>query len=120
MTQIHYLKWPNLQAPSHPGPMLTLVKDIRQEVLSMERGDCTIVVHCSDGSGRTGTLISLYQLMEMMDERFESNRLSDASLCTTTDEMIKNGIDVFETVFNLRSRRSYMVSNKNMDLTLEY
>ena len=61
-----------------------------------------ILVHCSAGVGRTGTLITLYKMMEEIEELIpkveeegESSNLS---------------IDIFNTVFNFRSKRMYMVS----------
>lgn len=110
VAQIHYLKWPNLQAPSHPGPMINLVKDVRNEVLSLKKDECKIVVHCSEGSGRSGTFIALYRLMETIDQRFEGQSLLKSTLPTTTEQMVTDAIDIFETVLSLRSQRMQMVS----------
>ena len=87
-----------------------MVKYVRQEIKSMNKDECTIVVHCSDGSGRTGTFIALYNLMEIMDEKLNCQvTYKKQSSSTTTNQMLKDGLDIFETVLNLRSKRMQMV-----------
>ena len=87
-----------------------MVKYVRQEIKNLNKDACTIVVHCSDGSGRTGTFIALYNLMGIMDERLDcqvSYKREQSN--TTAKKMLKDGIDIFETVLNLRSKRMQMV-----------
>ena len=64
-----------------------------------------MLVHCSAGAGRSGTFIALYQAMELLDKHLRKNVKADnfytAARCTK--------IDLFNTVFNLRSKRSQMV-----------
>ena len=93
--------------------MLNLVKEVRNEIL--DREECKIVVHCSEGSGRTGTFIALYRLMEIMDERLQqpsirNNFQTSTDATSTANQMVTQGIDVFETVLNLRRKRMQMVS----------
>ena len=114
ITQFHFMKWPKLKVPDRSGPILTLAKDLRQEVLSLKKDDCTVLVHCSDGSGRTGTFIALYHLMENMDQRLSQEFLvmrDRDSGRYLPDELVKNTVDVFDTVFTLRSRRASMVGH---------
>ena len=101
--------------------MLNLIKEIRNEILDLDREECKIVVHCSDGYGRTGTFIALYRLMEIMDERLQQPGMGN-SLQTSTDatstanQMVSQGIDIFETVSYLRRKRMQMVSKHGKPL----
>jgi len=52
-----------------------------------------VIVHCSAGVGRTGTFIALYKLMEKIDEG-----------------IIRDTIDIYNEVFQLRQDRCFMVS----------
>ena len=89
---------------------MNMVQHIRQEIKNMNKVEPTIVVHCSDGSGRTGTFLALYTLMEIMDEKLNSQVCTTKESSTTTaNKMIKDGIDIFETVLSLRSQRMQMV-----------
>ena len=61
-----------------------------------------ILVHCSAGVGRTGTLITLYKMMEEIEDLLPKvEKEGDSSNLS---------IDIFNTVFNFRSKRMYMVS----------
>ena len=51
-----------------------------------------MIVHCSAGVGRTGTFIALYKLMEKIDEG-----------------VVRDTIDVYNEVFQLRQDRCFMV-----------
>ena len=61
-----------------------------------------ILVHCSAGVGRTGTLITLYKMMEEIEDLLPKIEGEGASSTLS--------IDIFNTVFNFRSKRMYMVS----------
>ena len=94
--------------------MLNLVKEVRNEIQDLDQEECKIVVHCSEGCGRTGTFIALYRLMEIMDARLqetdmENNIQAFTGAISTANQMITQGIDVFETVLNLRRQRMQMV-----------
>ena len=81
-----------------------MVKDVRKlinEKMKARREKINILVHCSAGVGRTGTFIALYQLMERLD-----------FLVPTYEKggIYKNkSVDIFNTAFNLRSKRVFMV-----------
>ena len=62
--------------------------------------------------GQTGTFIALYRLMEILDIKMEKMfRKSKKELVENASYYLHNiSIDVFETVYDLRSRRMKMVS----------
>ena len=69
--------------------------------LSKKSNKINILVHCSAGVGRTGTLIALYQMMEELDHLVPRSEQEGGNSDLS--------IDIFNTVFNLRSKRTYMV-----------
>ncbi|XP_076806581.1 receptor-type tyrosine-protein phosphatase beta-like [Clavelina lepadiformis] len=70
---------------------------IRSE-LKKDANPGPVVVHCSNGSGRTGTFISLDRLLQEMQE--------------------KSSVNIFETVQQLRQDRMVMVENFSQYLVL--
>ncbi|XP_007419889.1 receptor-type tyrosine-protein phosphatase-like N, partial [Python bivittatus] len=63
LTQFHFLSWPAEGIPTTTRPLL----DFRRKVNKCYRGrSCPIVVHCSDGAGRTGTYILIDMVLNRM------------------------------------------------------
>ncbi|XP_044159186.1 receptor-type tyrosine-protein phosphatase-like N [Bufo gargarizans] len=63
LTQFHFLSWPAEGIPSSTRPLL----DFRRKVNKSFRGrSCPIIVHCSDGAGRTGTYILVDMVLSRM------------------------------------------------------
>nr|XP_046259028.1 protein tyrosine phosphatase receptor type Na [Scatophagus argus] len=63
LTQFHLLSWPADGIPSSTRPLL----DFRRKVNKCYRGrSCPIIVHCSDGTGRTGTYILIDMVLNRM------------------------------------------------------
>ncbi|XP_026219802.1 receptor-type tyrosine-protein phosphatase-like N isoform X2 [Anabas testudineus] len=63
LTQFHFLSWPALDIPTSTRPLL----DFRRKVNKCYRGrSCPIIVHCSDGTGRTGTYILIDMVLNRM------------------------------------------------------
>ncbi|KAM9304961.1 receptor-type tyrosine-protein phosphatase-like N isoform 1-T1 [Gastrophryne carolinensis] len=63
LTQFHFLSWPAEGIPSSTRPLL----DFRRKVNKSFRGrSCPIIVHCSDGVGRTGTYILIDMVLNRM------------------------------------------------------
>ena len=91
--------------------MINLIKKIRQEIRSLQLASTKVVVHCSNGVGQTGTFIALYQLMEGLDAKMDKMfRNSKKELVENASFYLHNiTLDVFETVFQLRSKRINMV-----------
>ena len=110
--QYQYTDWEDNSVPKSPDPILNLVKKVRQEIRSLQLTSSKILVHCSNGMGQTGTFIALYQLMDVMDSKMEKMfQKSKKELVESASYYLHNiSIDVFRTVYELRSRRMKMVS----------
>ncbi|KAJ0070168.1 hypothetical protein NL108_002481, partial [Boleophthalmus pectinirostris] len=63
LTQFHLLSWPADGIPTSTRPLL----DFRRKVNKCYRGrSCPIIVHCNDGTGRTGTYILIDMVLNRM------------------------------------------------------
>ncbi|KAK5645165.1 hypothetical protein RI129_006465 [Pyrocoelia pectoralis] len=90
VTQFHFLSWPETGIPSSTKALL----EFRRKVNKSYRGrSCPIVVHCSDGAGRTGT----YCLIDMVLSRMAKGAKE---------------IDIAATLEHLRDQRPRMVATK--------
>ena len=104
--QVHYRGSTDFDVPDETHHTIDLVKYIRKKIQTTmsHRGDkVNILVQCSSSVGKTGTFIALYKLMEELDSlvpKFE-NEGTDSNL----------SIDIFNTVFVLRSKRMQMVGS---------
>lgn len=54
--QYHFTSWPETFVPRDPGPVLSFLQDINDKQESLDEPG-PVVVHCSAGIGRTGTII---------------------------------------------------------------
>ncbi|KAJ2522902.1 Tyrosine-protein phosphatase non-receptor type 13 [Coemansia sp. RSA 1939] len=57
--QLHYTDWPDHGVPSSPVSLLLLLKELHSAAGSQPDASAPVVVHCSAGVGRSGTLIVL-------------------------------------------------------------
>lgn len=90
VTQFHFLSWPEAGVPASTKALL----EFRRKVNKSYRGrSCPIVVHCSDGAGRTGT----YCLIDMVLSRMAKGAKE---------------IDIAATLEHLRDQRPKMVATK--------
>nr|CAD7406941.1 unnamed protein product [Timema poppensis] len=90
VTQFHFLSWPDGGVPLSTKALL----EFRRKVNKSYRGrSCPIVVHCSDGVGRTGT----YCLIDMV-----LNRMAKGA----------KEIDIAATLEHIRDQRPQMVRTK--------
>ena len=83
----HYLQWKDFNAPEHAPAMLKFVKRINEAW----SGSSPILVHCSAGVGRSGTLIAIDSLTQAMEE--------------------EGSVSIFQTVSDLRIQRNYLVQS---------
>ena len=83
----HYLQWKDFNAPEHAPAMLKFVKRINEAW----SGSSPILVHCSAGVGRSGTLIAIDSLTQCMEE--------------------EGSVSIFQTVSDLRRQRNYLVQS---------
>ncbi|XP_005189076.1 tyrosine-protein phosphatase 69D isoform X2 [Musca domestica] len=88
ITQYHYLVWKDFMAPEHPHALIKFVRHINA-VYSVQRGP--ILVHCSAGVGRTGTLVALDSLLQQLEE--------------------EDQVSIFNTVCDLRHQRNFLVQS---------
>ncbi|XP_029556064.1 receptor-type tyrosine-protein phosphatase N2 isoform X3 [Salmo trutta] len=90
VTQFHFLSWVDHSIPDSARTLL----DFRRKVNKCYRGrSCPIIVHCSDGAGRSGT----YILIDMV-----LNRMAKGA----------KEIDIAATLEHLRDQRAGMVQTK--------
>ncbi|XP_062259698.1 receptor-type tyrosine-protein phosphatase N2-like [Platichthys flesus] len=91
VTQFHFLTWLNQNVPETSRTLL----DFRRKVNKCYRGrSCPIIVHCSDGAGRSGT----YTLIDMV-----LNKMAKGA----------KEIDIAATLEHLRDQRPGMVQTKD-------
>uniref|UniRef100_A0A1A8DAQ8 Protein tyrosine phosphatase, receptor type, N polypeptide 2 n=1 Tax=Nothobranchius kadleci TaxID=1051664 RepID=A0A1A8DAQ8_NOTKA len=91
VTQFHFLTWLNQSVPETSRTLL----DFRRKVNKCYRGhSCPVIVHCSDGAGRTGT----YILIDMV-----LNRMAKGA----------KEIDIAASLEHLRDQRPGMVQTKD-------
>ncbi|XP_076231985.1 tyrosine phosphatase IA-2 [Calliopsis andreniformis] len=90
VTQFHFLSWPENGVPYSTKALLEFRRKINK---SYKGRSCPIIVHCSDGAGRTGT----YCLIDMVLNR-----------------MMKGAkeIDIASTLEHIRDQRPDMVATK--------
>ena len=55
----HYLQWKDFNAPEHAPAMLKFVKRINEDHQRSKTLNPPILVHCSAGVGRSGTLVAI-------------------------------------------------------------
>ncbi|XP_029936530.1 protein tyrosine phosphatase receptor type Na [Myripristis murdjan] len=91
LTQFHLLSWPADGIPTSTRPLL----DFRRKVNKCYRGrSCPIIVHCSDGTGRTGTYILIDMVLNRMAKGVKE-------------------IDIAATLEHIRDQRPGLVRSKD-------
>lgn len=83
--QYHFKKWPDHDCPQNTMDLIKFLTIIKTE----KRSSAPIVIHCSAGVGRTGTLIALDVLIQKIKD--------------------EKKVNVFEVVKKLRQQRVKMV-----------
>ena len=88
--QYHFTSWPDFGVPRHSTPLLYFLRRIRNaHHYSNER---PILVHCSAGVGRTGSLITI-----------------DVELQRARQKQV---VDPFNYVLQMREKRNHMVQTE--------
>ncbi|XP_012148042.2 receptor-type tyrosine-protein phosphatase H isoform X2 [Megachile rotundata] len=90
ITHLHFKEWPDHDIPEGFDSMINFCQIVRRYILA-NKG--YLVVHCSAGIGRTGTLIAL----DILLQHLRDNRK----------------LDVFGTVYRLRHHRINMVQKES-------
>jgi protein tyrosine phosphatase len=90
----HFLAWPDHGVPKETETLNALIRDLHWE----KTAKTPIIVHCSAGIGRTGTLIALSHLKTIID--------------TQKQQGIDLGVSIFSIVRRLREQRNFMVQSK--------
>ncbi|XP_064803365.1 receptor-type tyrosine-protein phosphatase-like N [Oncorhynchus masou masou] len=91
LTQFHLLSWPSNGIPTSTRPLL----DFRRKVNRCYRArSCPIIVHCSDGTGRTGTYILIDMVLNRMAKGVKE-------------------IDIAATLEHIRDQRPNLVRTKD-------
>ncbi|KAM4031120.1 tyrosine-protein phosphatase non-receptor type 6 [Anomaloglossus baeobatrachus] len=89
-----YLSWPDHGVPADPGGVLSFLGEVNRKQESIP-GAGPIIVHCSAGIGRTGTIIVIDMLVD-----------------TIQTKGLDCDIDVQKTIQMVRSQRSGMVQTE--------
>ncbi|XP_062251206.1 receptor-type tyrosine-protein phosphatase C isoform X2 [Platichthys flesus] len=87
--QFQFLKWVNRELPETPQCLADMMKEIKKGGGGSKSQ--TTVVHCNDGSSRSGVFCALWNLLD----------------CAHTEKVI----DVFQVVKTLRKERQSMISS---------
>ncbi|XP_068670555.1 receptor-type tyrosine-protein phosphatase F-like [Montipora foliosa] len=87
--QFHFTAWPDHGVPSHPTPLLSLV---RHSFSANRENVGPMVVHCSAGVGRTGTFVTLDVMLQRISQ--------------------EDSVDVFGFVRQMRYQRNFMVQTE--------
>lgn len=90
LSHLHFREWPDFGVPESTDVMIHFCQTVRHHALAAEGG--LILVHCSAGVGRTGTLIAVDILLQQICENKK--------------------VDIFGTVFELRKQRVNMVQTE--------
>ncbi|KAE9421455.1 hypothetical protein Angca_002224, partial [Angiostrongylus cantonensis] len=90
--QLHYMEWPDHGCPSGEKQLINMI-----EKMAELQGQCDtpVLVHCSAGVGRTGTIISVNYIRELIGSK----------------EL--DSLDIFDLVMRLRKQRGSMVQTQD-------
>ena len=109
VSQFQYLGWSDYEAPSSMSSIFLLIKEIRK-IISEKGSNINVLVHCSTGTGRSGTFVALYYLMEMLDQKMAHYKQFQETSGSKKLKQQDLEIDVFNTLFSLSKQRCEMVS----------
>jgi len=70
VSQYHFTSWPNKGMPENPDSVLTLLKEIGQHYKFLKESKMDIgpvIFHCNNGIGRTGSLIAIDIIINVLN-----------------------------------------------------
>ncbi|XP_069594644.1 receptor-type tyrosine-protein phosphatase eta-like isoform X2 [Ranitomeya imitator] len=94
----HFTAWPDHGVPKATSVLIEFRNLVREYVTNDDSMHSPIVVHCSAGVGRTGTLIALDRVMKQIETESQ--------------------IDVYGVVYDLRMHRGLMVQTESQYIFL--
>lgn len=105
VTQMQMLNWEDHSVPDKEsgGKTLEYLMNAVNEVKNNTISRSPVLVHCSAGTGRTGTFIAIYNIIRSFSILQYSNM--------TNEIKIKPFFSVFNTVRKLREQRMLMVTS---------
>ncbi|KAL8610220.1 hypothetical protein ACOMHN_038915 [Nucella lapillus] len=89
LLQFQYMGWPDHNVPSSPDALRRMIEEVRNHRKQM---NVPMVVHCSAGCGRTGTICAIDFAWTLLDKG-----------------MVTEGFSMFEVIKSLREQRISMV-----------
>ena len=102
--QLHYTEWPDHGCPQGEKQVLQLIEQMN----SLRVPESPILLHCSAGCGRTGTVIALNIIRELINQKVGPGKLSRL---TVNFQKITE-INVQQLVLDLRRQRTSMVQTQ--------
>ncbi|XP_072179276.1 receptor-type tyrosine-protein phosphatase T-like [Diadema setosum] len=102
VTQFHYMSWSKREVPEDYTTLLDFVEVVLRHHTTMPLSERNrpMLVHCSAGAGRTGTFLTLYNMLFMMRE--------------------SGKVDIFGFVNQMRENRIKMVHTQDQYLFIYY
>jgi protein tyrosine phosphatase len=70
ITHLQATRWEDdnvITDPSHFEDLEKMIRSIKKRRQNLEKRPAPIVVHCSAGIGRTGTMIAIYSIIEAVE-----------------------------------------------------
>ena len=101
MVHYNYLTWPDFGTPEESE--YEVIEDIISKMAEIEEDEgnkSKIIVHCSAGIGRTGTLIAIYNCISTIQHYVDAQMEQ------------KGKLSIFAIVRRLREQRYHMVHNE--------
>ncbi|XP_047231239.1 receptor-type tyrosine-protein phosphatase C isoform X4 [Girardinichthys multiradiatus] len=86
-----FLKWEGTDLPENPQDLIDMIKEVKRNCVGSKSQRMPIVVHCNDGSTRSGIFCALWNLLDSAE----------------TEKLV----DVFQVVKTLRKERKKMISS---------
>ncbi|XP_021374450.1 receptor-type tyrosine-protein phosphatase O-like isoform X1 [Mizuhopecten yessoensis] len=94
LKHFHFLNWKDFSANVQNDVMIDFIQNVRAHIQPPDKKG-PMLIHCSAGVGRTGTYMSLDQLIQFIDEHDFNEEL-----------------DIFDLVLSMRNYRVFMVQTE--------